>query len=313
MKTTPTFSIVMPVHNAASTLCASVQSVIKQSLQDWELILIDDGSSDGSLQLAKLIAGADPRISSLGFANAGPSTARNRGLGLARGRYIAFLDADDLWHADRLAGFAELFEQQENVGVLFSRTQFIRADGQLLRTVTPHCPTLTLEKLLSENPVCSTSNIACRREVIKQIGMFEDGLDYAEDQDWLVRFAAAGAWSAMGVDKIWFYYRSTPDSQSGDLEAMRSGWTQLVNRAQDIAGAPIAAMRERAYAVFCRQLARRALRQPGAQSEAFRWFKESVRSDPKIFLREPRRTLLTALGVLVAHLPFSKARELVSQ
>ncbi|MEL7546162.1 MAG: glycosyltransferase [Pseudomonadota bacterium] len=309
----PTFSVIMPVFDAAHTLCAAVQSVVAQTLPDWELILIDDGSNDGSLQLGKLIARSDVRIRCTGYTNAGPSTARNRGLEQARGRFIAFLDADDLWHPDRLEGFAKLFEAEENVGLLFSRTQFIDADGGRMRTVTPHYPTLTLERLLSENPVCSTSNIACRRDVITQIGGFEDGLDYAEDQEWLVRFAATAAWHAKGVDKVWFYYRSTPDSQSADLDAMRSGWTQLANRAQDIAGVPIKEMRARAYAVFCRQLARRALRKPGAQMEAFAWLSEALQTDPHLVLREPRRTILTALGVLIAHLPFSRAKELVSQ
>ena len=313
MISTPCFSIVMPVYNAASTLCAAVQSVVGQTYQDWELILIDDGSRDGSLHLSKLISRSDPRIHAFGFSNTGPAAARNRGLELARGKYIAFLDADDLWHPERLEGFAELFDQKDNVGVLFSRTQFMDTDGKLLRTITPTVSELTLERLLAENPVCSTSNIACRREVIDQIGGFEDGLDFAEDQDWLVRFAARGAWSAMGVDKVWFYYRSSPDSQSSDLDAMLSGWRQLTDRAQTIVGTPIEGLRDRAYAVFCRQLARRALRKRGAAREAKKWLREALRSDPKLVLREPRRTLLTALGVFAASLPFSFTRELVSQ
>ena len=311
MTSAPTFSIIMPVYNASETLCEAVQSVVAQTYGDWELLLIDDGSEDGSLLLGQLIARSDVRIRCSGYSNGGPSTARNRGLDLARGRYIAFLDADDLWHPDRLKGLSELFEEEEDVGLLFSRTQFLSADGTPTRTITPYCPNLTLERLLSENPVCSTSNIACRREVITQIGGFKDGLDYAEDQDWLVRFAASAAWRAMGVDKVWFYYRSRPDSQSADLDAMRSGWTQLANRAQAIVGTHTTAMRARAYAVFCRQLARRALRKPGAQAEAFKWLTEALRSDPKLILRQPRRTILTALGVLVAFLPFSLAKEFV--
>lgn len=313
MKCTPTFSVIMPIYNAAETLCAAVQSVAVQTLSDWELILIDDGSTDGSLQLGKLVANADARIRCLGYANAGPSTARNRGLEVARGRYIAFLDADDLWHSDRLKGFADLFEAKEDIGLLYSRTQFIDADGKPLRTITSHLPKLTLEHLLAENPVCSTSNIACRREVIAQIGGFEDGLDYAEDQDWLVRFTAKSAWRAMGVNQVWFFYRSRPDSQSADLDAMRSGWNRLANRAQDFCGSDIAAMRARAYAVFCRQLARRALRKSNASGEAMNWLKEALQSDPMLVLRQPRRTLLTTLGVLISYFPFSTAKELVSQ
>lgn len=97
----PAVSIIMPCHNAAAHLPASVGSVLAQTFADWELIAIDDGSSDSTL--AWLRAERDPRLRIHTQVNQGVSSARNTGLALAQGAYIAFLDADDTWSADFLA------------------------------------------------------------------------------------------------------------------------------------------------------------------------------------------------------------------
>lgn len=96
----PVVSIVMPCHNAAAHLATSVGSVLAQRFADWELIAVDDGSTDSTLEW--LQSQADPRIRAHSQANQGVSAARNAGLGLARGRYVAFLDADDTWTPDFL-------------------------------------------------------------------------------------------------------------------------------------------------------------------------------------------------------------------
>jgi len=100
----PLFSVVTPVWNAAATLPATVASVRVQSLPDWELLLVDDASTDGSRGLARGLAAADPRIRLIERAtNGGAAAARNAAIRAARGRLIAFLDADDRWHPEKLA------------------------------------------------------------------------------------------------------------------------------------------------------------------------------------------------------------------
>ena len=100
----PLVSVVTPVWNAAATLPATLASVRAQSLGDWEHILVDDASSDGSAGLIGAAARADPRVRVFSnAANAGAGAARNRAIREARGRYIAFLDADDRWHPEKLA------------------------------------------------------------------------------------------------------------------------------------------------------------------------------------------------------------------
>ena len=90
-------SVIMPVYNAAAHLEAAVQSVLRQTLQDLELILVDDGSTDGSAALCDAAAAADRRVRTVHQANAGICAARNRGLELAVGEYVSFCDDDDVF------------------------------------------------------------------------------------------------------------------------------------------------------------------------------------------------------------------------
>ena len=99
----PFFSVILPFYNAAEWLPDSITSITSQSCNDWELICVDDGSSDSGLKIVKEYAAEDNRIKLLIQKNAGVSAARNAGIAVARGRYIMFLDADDFFDADALS------------------------------------------------------------------------------------------------------------------------------------------------------------------------------------------------------------------
>ncbi len=133
--TRPAVSILMPLHNAAATLRASVHSVQAQTRGDWELWLIDDASTDASGALAVDLAAGDPRIRVLSLPrNQGAAAARNAGLAQAQGRFIAFLDADDLWQPPKLE--AQLAHMAAT-GAAISFTGYSRADadGRLVERV----------------------------------------------------------------------------------------------------------------------------------------------------------------------------------
>lgn len=133
--TNPAVSVVTPIWNAAATLAATVASVQAQSLADWEMLLVDDGSTDGSRTLARTLAAADSRIRVLAQdANLGAAAARNCGIRAARGRFIAFLDADDLWRPEKLA--LQLgFMRDGGHGLVFAAYRRVTADGAPLGTV----------------------------------------------------------------------------------------------------------------------------------------------------------------------------------
>lgn len=308
----PTVSIIMPAYCARDTIADSIRSVQAQTLSYWELIIIDDGSPDDTAQVAKGMADTDPRICVVQRCNRGPSIARNSGIDLARGPILAFLDADDSWAPERLAGMVDAFAQNPRAGVLFSRTRFVDAETLKPGTLTPFIATLSATDIACENALCSTSNIVCRSAVLDEIGGFRPGLNYAEDQDWLFRVALSGHWDIQGINEEWFFYRSSAGSQSGDLEAMRLGWSQMIEAAPEIHRDNAIKAASQAYGPIHRQLARRALRmgRPGAAAN-YLWM--ALRRDPMLLLREPKRTFLTIAGAALSFIPSSTLRELVAQ
>lgn len=305
-------TVIMPAYKAMDTIAESIRSVQSQTLQNWELIIVDDGSPDETAQIAIAAAGNDRRISVIQRCNRGPSLARNHGAGLARADVLAFLDADDLWAPQRLEGMLLALAEKPHAGVTFSRTRFLDANTLLLGTLTPHRAVLSAADLFAENAVCSTSNIVCRKALFEETGGFNPDLAFAEDQDWLLRVALGTDWKIMGLDEEWFFYRSSDASQSADLERMRLGWLRMVDAAHSAfpERAPRAA--RLAYGPLHRQLARRALRK-ARPTEALRYLALAFRYNPGLLLRQPRRTALTILGTLISFLPHRKLKELVAK
>jgi len=308
----PQISIIMPVYNGEKSLPASIDSILAQSYESWELIIIDDGSTDNSYSLAKSYTLSDQRIRSYHRQNSGPSSARNYAISISRGEYVAFLDADDQWSRHRLLDLIYKFQTLPKAGVLFTRTRFVDAKTGKPGALTPHIPRLNAATLLSENPACSTSNIMCKQEVLQRLGGFKAGLDYAEDQDWLLRVALDGTYEICGVNTEGLYYASTPDSQSSDLEAMRRGWVHLVTDARKTHPEIIDRLRPSASAKFYRYLARRALRMR-TPSAAFKYLLASMRHDPSLILKQPKRTGLTWLGTFLSLTKITPLEELAAR
>ena len=307
----PEVSVIIPVYNAANTLRATVASVQEQTLHEWELILVDDGSTDGGFAVAEALMAEDPRIRRIARSNGGPSSARNAGAAAANGRYLAFLDADDHWAPKRLAGLSRFLDERPDVGVAFSRVAFLDASTGRITTRTRHHPHLPLESLLPENPTCSASNLFLRVEVFREIGGFDETLRHAEDQDLLVRLAAATEWRIEGVDQGWLTYRCGEQSQSSDLAAMEEGWRRLMRNVSDLAPEKLEGRCRRIRAAFYRAHARRALRAGGSVGAAARALALSFLADPTLVFHSPRRSLLTVAGLFVALSPFPQLKEYV--
>lgn len=123
-------SIVMPAYNAAGTIRLSVESVLAQTVSDWELIVIDDGSSDDTAEILAQMAARDRRIRFLqNERNSGASYTRNRAVALAEGEWIAFLDSDDLWHPQKLEKQLTLAAEHPDMVICYTASSFINDDG----------------------------------------------------------------------------------------------------------------------------------------------------------------------------------------
>ena len=125
----PTISVIMSVYNGESYLKQSIESILKQNFSDFEFIIINDGSTDQSLGIIKQYAKRDCRIVIVTQDNIGLTKSLNKGIGLAKGKYIAFLDSDDVWLDDKLKKQVSMFrDSQEELGLVYCRTQIFFDD-----------------------------------------------------------------------------------------------------------------------------------------------------------------------------------------
>jgi len=184
--TAPTVSVVVPAYNAAATLRETLESVLAQTFTDFELLVVDDGSTDATAQIA--LSFEDPRVRLLPLAHGGVSRARNLAVDEARGKLIAFLDADDLWLPRKLALQVALLDARPEVGLCVTRATRIDAASH----ATGEMPILeaaedyTVALLLRSSIAGCVSAAVIRPEVFRRAGGFRCGQRQAEDWDlWL--------------------------------------------------------------------------------------------------------------------------------
>ena len=189
--------VVIPAFNAARYIAAALQSVVNQTLPPVGIIVVDDGSSDGTSAIVREFAAANPAvpIECVVQANAGPSAARNRGLGLVRAEFVALLDADDMWVATKLQKQRECFSRSDlmNVGMVYCDYGVMDEAGNT--TADPRRQTALIRgsiarQLVSGNRITgSASSVLIRNAVLREVGAFDESLVCAEDWDLWLRIA----------------------------------------------------------------------------------------------------------------------------
>ncbi|WP_424934653.1 glycosyltransferase family 2 protein [Amaricoccus macauensis] len=216
----PVVSVITPVWNAERTLEETVRSVRTQSFTDWELLLIDDGSNDGSRALAEELARDDPRLRLLGWEeNRGAAAARNAGIAAARGRFVAFLDADDLWRPEKLDVQLE-YIARTGATFVFSAYQRMDERGRPLGRVGVPAR-VDHAGLLRGNVIgCLTALYDARHFGPVAMPDLRRRQDYGL---WLRLLADGGA--AHGIDTVLADYRVRKHSLSGNkARAMAATW-----------------------------------------------------------------------------------------
>jgi glycosyltransferase involved in cell wall biosynthesis len=176
-------SVVVAMYNAAGTIRRTLDSVIAQTFTEFECIVVDDGSMDGSADLVP----PDPRIRIVHQTHAGVSVARNRGIAEARSELIALLDADDEWDANYLAALAELASRYPEAGML---TVGFRAKGRGCVVQAPHNGLVNYFAASRRGRFIHTSSTAVRRWALEEVGMFHPALSAGEDLELWARIAA---------------------------------------------------------------------------------------------------------------------------
>jgi glycosyltransferase involved in cell wall biosynthesis len=223
-------SVIIPAYNAERTILETVKSVQKQTFSDFELIVINDGSTDQTLELVQSFE--DERLKIFSYKNAGLPVARNRGISHATGEFIAFLDADDLWTPDKLELQLAALKQHPEAGLAYSWTCNMQ-EGKCVHIVEPRFEGNVYANLLLWNFISNGSNPLIRRQVIESVGEFESTLQSGEDWDYWLRIAVR--WSFIVVPKVHILYRLSSNSMSSKLEVMKAAGITVLETAFCIA------------------------------------------------------------------------------
>lgn len=224
----PKVSIIIPAYNAESTIKSTIEAVRNQTYRDYELIVINDGSTDRTAEIVREIA--DDRFKLFSYKNGGLATARNRGIRQATGEYIAFLDADDLWTKDKLEKQVAILETNPEVGVVYSQTSYIDNESNFLYNCEPVCfAGDVLKELLLTNFLHNGSNPLIRQQAIATVGEFDCSLSSSEDWDFYLRLAARYPFAV--VPEYQVLYRQTSNSMSSNVEKMKQVCYAVLERA----------------------------------------------------------------------------------
>jgi glycosyltransferase involved in cell wall biosynthesis len=211
---TPTCSIVLPVYNAAETLSECLESIRRQTLQDWELIIVDDGSDDGTSDLLSQFAASDQRVTILSPGRIGLVPAINLGYQNTQTYLIARMDADDIMSPTRLQKQVSFLNARPDVDVLATQVklfpdevlqegyrEYIRWQNECLSS------TEIADNIYVESPLANPS-VMYRRKIYEQHGPYRDGL-FPEDYDFWLRLHAAGIKMAK-VPEVLLDWRESP-------------------------------------------------------------------------------------------------------
>jgi glycosyltransferase involved in cell wall biosynthesis len=300
----PVVSVVVPAYNAASTIRATLHSVLTQTFSALELIVINDGSTDQTLDVLGPIQERDGRLRVLSFPNRGLSASRNRGIAHARARYISFLDADDLWTPDKLESQLRALEQSPEAGVAYSWTDYMDANGGFLYPGT-HA-TLSGDvyaELLQRNFIENGSNVLVRRDVFEQVGVFDESLPAAEDRDFLIRAARRFPFAA--VPKPQVLYRVTAGAMSSNIARQEKASLEVLRRNFAQAPASLQSLRDRSFSNTYAYLTMRALDSSTSRKRSFiaaRYLWKAIACDRSLIVRRPLLIAISAVKMTLAAL-----------
>lgn len=204
-------SVVMPAYNCTNYIGKSIESILKQTYSKLQLIVIDDGSNDDTLKVIKKYAEQDSRVKVFkNEKNSGVSATRNRGISIAEGEWIAFLDSDDIWTESKLEKQMK-YAERVNAEFIFTGSSYINEEGKPYKGVFDVPEKVTYEKLLKQN-VITCSSVLIKKKFFKNIKMEKDEMheDYAV---WL-RILRLGV-TAYALNEPLIIYRISKGSKSG--------------------------------------------------------------------------------------------------
>jgi hypothetical protein len=229
----PLVSVIIPAYRAAESIAATLDSVFAQTWQDYEVIVVNDGSPD-SEEMEKALEPYRERIVYVRQENQGPGGARNTGIRMARGRYVALLDSDDMWDPEHLAAQVAVLEADPSIDMVYADARIIGDVPEAGRTVMEFCPSVgevTFERLVTRECTVHICVSVCRREALLRAGLFDPAFRGTEDIDMWMRIARLGGRIAY-QRRVLGCYRRQAGSLSSDRVSMVEGFLAVLAKAE---------------------------------------------------------------------------------
>lgn len=294
-------TLVVPAFNAEATLSETLDSLLRQTFSEFELLVVDDGSTDGTAALVERYD--DPRIRLIQQENRGLAGARNRGIAEGIGRYIGFCDADDLWRPGKLAAHVAHLRSDKTLGVSFSGSEFIDAQGVSLNLYQrPRLRDISATHVFCRNPFGNGSTPVFRRAALDEIASFNTALGrmvwfdesfrQSEDIECWLRFMLSTNWTVEGVPGALTLYRVAPGGLSAATQKQFASWERMVEKLTPLSPEFFARHSPAARAYQLRYLARRAV-SSGDGRQALALLRQSLATSGRPLWEEPLKSAVT--------------------
>jgi glycosyltransferase involved in cell wall biosynthesis len=291
---TPLISVIIPAYNAEKTIARTIKSVLAQTYSNFELLIIDDGSQDATVEIAKNIS--DTRLKLFSYPHQGHSAGRNRGLTHAVGEFVSFIDADDMWTPDKLEAQLQALQSHPEAAVAYSWTNFIDQDDRFLRAGSYiKAKGNVYSRLLGTNFIENGSNPLIRRDALTAVGKFDETLITSPDWDMWLRLAARYGFVCVEAPQI--LYRVSTHSVSSNVRGMEKSCLRILNRNFAEAPVEIQPLKGTCFSNFYLYLTLRNLEVSQSRWRSLaslRYLAEAVKYDRSL---PRRRTYLTFLAL----------------
>lgn len=268
-----TISVIIPAYNCAKTIQETIESVLNQTFNDLELIVINDGSYDSTLDVVE--KNHDSRIKTFSYYNAGSNISRNRGINHAVGKYVTFLDADDIWTSDKLEKQVLALQEYPTAKVAYSWTDYIDENGKIIFSGTHiSLSGYVYESLLVKNFLENGSNPLICKDAMHRCGGFDESL--VAGQDWDMWLRLSRDFHFVAVPSVQILYRISANSLSCNLERQEKACLQVLNKAYSTSPESIQHLKADSFANLYKYLTWKALqnpfnRQKGKLGAVFLW------------------------------------------
>lgn len=236
----PKVSAIIPAFNAAKFLPQAIESVFVQTYRDWEIVLVDDGSTDNTVNIVQpYIDRAPAQFQYIYKKNQGLPRARNEAIQNARGELLALLDADDVWRPDRLTRSVAVLDARPKAGLAHAKVARVDSEGHFIDI--PPADRRYLDGQIAQHIYTRRAHIQCptttfRRECVEAVGGFDSAIPGTADRDLWLRIAER--YEVAFIDEILADYRMSAGSMSHDLERMRAWQIQFVRKHRNRATSP---------------------------------------------------------------------------